>query len=120
MHQRNWVLIPEQFDAFEENFHILRECSQLLSWNLNFNSDTLSSLVAMIHASIKRCRSALFVDCMNILNAITVQLRSHLPMSLFLMNSLLVILESVAIQPCKAKHCLSLAFHQTDFLNYHD
>ena len=68
---RNWVIIQEHFDVFEHNFHIFRDCNQMLFSNqqLNFNLDTLSSLLSMVHASIKAFRSALFAFRMNILNS---------------------------------------------------
>ena len=119
---RNWDIIQEQFAMFEQNFHILRDCNQMLFSNqqLNFNFDTLSSLLNMVHASIKAFRSALFVFRMNILNSIPVILRGHLPMSLIPMESLLVILERVAIQQSKATDRLSLAIPMTDLLSYYD
>ena len=72
---RNWVIIQEQFDVFEQNFHILRDCKQMLFSNqqLNFNFDSLSSLLSMVHASIKAFRSAFFAFRMNILNSIPVR-----------------------------------------------
>ena len=119
---RNWAIIQEQFDVFQNNFHILRDCNQLLFSNqqLNFNFDTLSSLLSMVHASIKAFRSALYAFRMNILNSIPVILRGHLPMSLIPMESLLVILERVAIEQSKATDRLSLAIPMTDLLSYYD
>ena len=119
---RNWAVIQEQFDAFEDNFHILRDCNQMLFSNqqLNFSFDTLSSLLSMVHASIKAFRSALYAFRMNILNSIPVVLRGHLPMSLIPMESLLVILERVAIEQSKATDRLSLAIPMTDLLSYYD
>ena len=95
---KNWALIQQQFDVFEHNFHVLQDCNQLLISNqqLNFNFDTLSSLLAMIHASIRSYRAALFALRMNILNSIPVILRGHLPISLVPTKSLLAILRSVA------------------------
>ena len=119
---RNWEIIQEQFDVFEHNFHILRDCNQMLFSNqqLNFNFDTLSSLLSMVHASIKAFRSALYAFRMNVLNSIPVILRGHLPMSLIPMDSLLVILERVAIEQSKATDRLSLAIPMTDLLSYYD
>ena len=88
----NWAIIQEQLDVFENNFYILRDCNQMLFSNqqLNFNFDTLSSFLSMVHASIKAFRSALYAFRMNILNSIPVILRGHLPMSLIPMKPLLV------------------------------
>ena len=119
---RNWAIIPEQFDACEKTFHIRPLCNQMLFSNqqLNFDFDTLSSLLAMIDASIKSYRSALFAYCMNLLNAIPVLSRGHLPMSLIPMDSLMVILESLAIQQMRAADRLSLAIPMTDLLSYYN
>ena len=64
---KNWVIIQEQLAINEQNFHILRDCYQLLFANqqLNFNFDTVSSLLSMILASVKSYRPALFVFRMN-------------------------------------------------------
>ena len=66
----NWALIEQQFAVFERNFHVLRDCDQMLFPNqqLNFNFDTLSSLLSMIHASVKSFRAALFACRINVLN----------------------------------------------------
>ena len=97
---KNWVIIQEQLAVYEQNFHILRDCDQRLFANqqLNFIFDTISSLLSMIHASVKSYRSALFVFRMSILNSIPVLLKGHLPMSLIPMESVLVIMDSVSLR----------------------
>ena len=52
---KNGVIIQEQLAVNEQTFHILRDCDQLLFANQqpNFNFDTVSSLLSMIHASVK-------------------------------------------------------------------
>ena len=52
---KNWVLIREQLANLERIFHFLRDSLQLLSANqqLNFNFDTVSSILSMIHAAWK-------------------------------------------------------------------
>ena len=87
---RNWAIIQEQFDAFQKNVFIHRDCNQMVFSNQqpNFNFDNLSSLLAMIHASVKSYRWVLFASCMNLLNAIPVLLTGHLTMSLIPMDSL--------------------------------
>ena len=116
---KNWAIIQGQFDVFQHNFHVLRDCTQLLfpSQQLNFNFDILSSLLAKIHASVKSYRSALFAYRMNVLNAFRVLLRGHLPMFLIPMDSLLVILQHVATEQATASDRLSLAIPMTDFLS---
>ena len=119
---QNWAIIQEQLAVYEQNFHILRDCDQLLFANqqLNFNFDTVSSLLSMIHASVKSYRSALFAFRVNILNSIPVLLKGHLPMSLFPMESLLVIMDSVSLRQSKAEDRLSLAIPASDLLSYYD
>ena len=85
---RKWAIIQEEFKSFEQKIHIRRDCTKMLFSNeqLNFNFDLLSSLLAMIHAGIRRYCSVLFAFRMNILNPIPVILRGHIPMSLFPMD----------------------------------
>ena len=58
---KNWAIIEEQFNVFEGNFHILRDCAQMLFSNqqLNFNFDTAASLLSMLYADVKSYRTAL-------------------------------------------------------------
>ena len=117
---KNWVIIQEQLAFNEQTFHILRDCYQLLFANqqLNFNFDTVSSLLSMIHASVKSYRPALFVFRMNFLNSIPVLLTGHLPMSLIPMASLLAIMDSVGLRQSKAEDRLTLAIPACDLLSY--
>ena len=85
---------------------------------LNFNFNTHSSLLAMIHASVKNYRAALFAFPMNILISIRVILRGHLPMSLVPTESLLAILRSVAMQQTTVED--RLAIPMSDLLSYFD
>ena len=108
--------------VYEQNFHILRDCDQLLFANqqLNFNFDTVSSLLSMIHSSVKSYRSALFVFRMNILNSIPVLLKGHLPMSHIPVASLLAIMDSVSLRQSKAEDRLTLAIPAINLLSYYD
>ena len=117
---KNWVIIQEQLAIYEHNFHILRDCNQLLFVNqqLNFSFDTVSSLLSMIHASVISYCSALFAFRMNILNAIPVLLTGNLPMSLILMESLLAIMDSVSLRQSKAEDGLTPAIPASDLLSY--
>ena len=119
---KNWVIIQKQLAVYEQNFHILRDCDQLLFANqqVNFTFDTVSSLLSMIHASVNSYRSALFVFRMNILNSIPVLLKGHLPMSLIPMESLLAIMDSVSLRQSKAEDRLTLAIPAIDLLSYYD
>ena len=119
---RIWEIIQKQFDVFEQYFHTLRDCYQMLFSNqqLNFNFDTLSSLLSMVPASIKAFGSALHAFCMNIPDSFPVNLRGHLPIPLIPMESLLVVLEQVAMQQSKETDRLFLANPTTDLLSFYD
>ena len=116
---KNWAIVQEQLAVYEQNFHILRDCDELLFANqqLNFNFDTISSLLSMIHASVKSYRSALFAFGMNILNSIPVLLKGHLPMSLIPMESLLAIMDSVSLRQSKAEDRFTLTLPASDLLS---
>ena len=121
-HDKNWVIIQEQLAIYEQNFHNLRDCDQLFFANqqFNFNFDTVSSLLSMIHASVKSYRSALFGFRMNILNSIPVLLKGHLPMSLIPMELLLAIMDSVSLRQSKAEDRLTLAIPASNLLSCYD
>ena len=114
--------MQEQFNMFEQNFHILCDCNQMLFLNQQqiFNFDPVSSLLAMRHAGKNSYRADLFAYDMNFPDFIHVLLLGHLPMSLIPMDSPLVIFESVAIQQSMAGDRLSLAISMTDLLAYYD
>ena len=59
---KNWVIIQEHLAIYEQSFHILRYCDQLFFTNqqLDFNFDTVSSSLSLIHATVKSYRSLLF------------------------------------------------------------
>ena len=119
---KNWVIIREQLAVYEQNFLTLRDCDQLLfaHQQSNFNFDTVSSLLSMIHASVKSYRSGLFAFRMIILNSIPVLLKGHLPMSLIPIESLITIVDSVSLRQLKAEDRLTLAIPTGDLLSYYD
>ena len=108
---RNWDIIEEQFETINENFHIMRDCTQLLFSNqqLNFNFDTTASLLTLLYADVKSYRSAIYTYRMNVLNSIPILLQQHLPMSLVPKESLLAILKSVGDELVFSGSRLSLA-----------
>ena len=61
---KNWKIMQEQFVVFEKNFHILRDCTQMLFSNqqLNFNFDTVSSLLSTLYADTKLQSSSICVQ----------------------------------------------------------
>ena len=119
---KNWVIIQEQMAVYEQNYHNLRDCDQLLFTNqqLNFNFDTFFSSLSMIHASVKSYRSALFALRMNFLNSIPVLLKGHLLMSPISMESILAIMVSVSLWQSKAEDRLTLVMPASDLLSYCD
>ena len=119
---KNWKVVEEQFEIFEKNIHILRDCEQLLFSNqqLNFNFDTIASLLSIIYADIKSYRSALYAYKVNILNSIPILLGKRLPMSLVPKDSLNAILDSVHDSQKHASDRLSLAIPMADLLSYYD
>ena len=120
---RNWKIIEKQFDVFERNIHIMRNCNQLLfsHQQLNFNFDTVASLLNVLYADAKSYRSALYAYRINLLNSIPILLNKRLPMSLVPRNSLLVvILDSVYESQKDAADRLTLAIPMTDLLSYYD
>ena len=121
---KKWVIIQKQLAVYEQLFFelILRDSDQLLFANqqLNFNFDTVSSLLLMIHASVKSYRSALFAFRMHILNSSPVLLKRQLPMSLVPMESLLAIMDSVSLWQSKAEDGLTLAVPASDLLSNYD
>ena len=52
---RNWRIIEEHFEVFQHNFHVLRDCDQLLfsRQQIHFSYDTISSLLSLTFAKIK-------------------------------------------------------------------
>ena len=119
---KNWRIVEEQFEVFEKNFHILRDCSQMLFSNqqLNFNFDTVASLLAVLYADIKSYRSALYAYKINVQNSIPILLCKRLPMSSVPRDSLTAILESVHDSQKHSTDRLSLAIPMKDLLSYYD
>ena len=119
---QNWHVISSQLDVFAQNIHALRDCTQLLfsRQQINFNFDTLSSLLNLMFTNIKSYRSALYTYKMNVFNAIPTMLNKMLPMSLVTRDSLYTILEAVGAQQSKSKDRLSLAIPMEEIISYYD
>ena len=115
--------MTETIQAINTNFHVLRDCTQMLFSNqqLNFNFDTTASLLSLLYSDVKSYRSAVYTYRMNILNAIPTLLQQHLPMSLVPKSSLSAILKSVASELVTTGSRLSLAIPpNSDLLSYYD
>ena len=108
---QNWQLIEEQFNAISMNFHMLRDCTQMLFSNqqVNFYFDTMASILSLLNTDVKSYRSAIYTYRINVLNAIPTLLQRHLPMSLVPKESLLAILQSVGDELVLSGSRLSLA-----------
>ena len=52
---KNWKIVQQQFEIFQNNFHVLRDCTQMLfsHQQLNFNFDTAASLLNVLYADVK-------------------------------------------------------------------
>ena len=68
----NWATVSEQMEAFRHDIHVMRNCDQFLftRQQVNFNFDTVSSLLSLFYANIKSYRAALFAFHVNVMNSI--------------------------------------------------
>ena len=89
----NWKIIGDNFEIFEHNFHVLRECDQLLfsRQQVIFNNDTNSALQAVTFANIKSYTKDLFTYWVNLMKSIQPMLNHYLPLLLLPKQSLLKI-----------------------------
>ena len=118
---KNWK-VQDQFDIFEKKFHLLRDCTQMLFLNqqFNFNPDTVASLLSTLYAEIKSYCSVLYAYSISLLNSLPILLDKRLPMSLVLHESLLAVLDSVHDSQKHSKERLSLAILMKDCISYYD
>ena len=58
---RNWRTIEKQFNVFQQTIHEMRNRDQLLytRQQVNFNFDTISSLLSLTYSNVKSYRAAL-------------------------------------------------------------
>ena len=119
---KNWKIVQQQFEIFQNNFHVLRDCTQMLFSNqqLNFNFDTAASLLNILYADVKSYRSALYAYSINLLNPIPILLDKRLPMSLVPRESLIAVLDSVHDAQKYSTDKLSLAIPMKDLMSYYD
>ena len=120
---KNWQVIQEQFNVIETNFNILRDCNQMLFSNqqLNFNFDTMSSLLSLLYSDVKSYRASVYTYRINILNAIPILMQKLLPISIVPKESLQAILKSVGEDLTLSGSRLSLAIpYNTDLLSYYE
>ena len=119
---RNWKILEENFEVFQDKIHVLRDCDQLLfsRQQINFNFDTISSLLAITFGNIKSYRGAFSTYRINIMNSNKPILNNYLPMSLVPRQSLLTFLENVAAEQSRSKDRLSLAIPMDEILSYYE
>ena len=119
---RNWDIVEQQFEVFNNNFHILRDCSQILytQQQLNFNYDTVTALLLTLYADIKSYRAALYAYRLNLVNALPSLLEKRFPISLVPRASLSAILESVHEAQMKNLDRLTLEIPMQDIMSYYD
>ena len=118
----NWRTISTQMDIFRKNIHEMRNCDQLLysRQQVNFNFDTVSSLLSLYYSNIKAYRAALFAYHINMLNSIPALLSHYVPMSLLNRDSLEAVIESVHYMQMFATDHLTLAIPYDDLLSYYE
>ena len=119
---KNWKIVQQQFEIFQNNFHVLRDCTQMLfsHQQLNFNFNTAASLLNVLYADVKSYRSALYAYSINLLNSIPILLDKRLPMSLVPRESLNAVLDSVHDAQKYSTDKLSLAIPMQDLMSYYD
>ena len=119
---QNWRAIEKQFNTFQQNIHEMRNCDQLLytRQQVNFNFDTISSLLSLIYSNVKSYRAALYAFQMNIMNAIPSLLTQYVPMSLLPKESLEIILQQVATEQLQSRDRLTLAIPLDELLAYYE
>ena len=119
---RNWKLIAEHFEVFQHNIHVLRDCDQLLftRQQVNFNYDTISSLLALTFANIISYRGALYTYKINMMNSIQPTLNQYIPMSMVPRAALTAILDDVASEQWRKSDRLSLAIPMDEIIAYYE
>ena len=122
--KRNWqiIIIEEHFKVIQDIIHVLRGCDQLLFSRrlINFNYDTISSLLAITFANTKSFRGALYTDRFIMMNSIQPILNNYLPMWLVPRQLLLTILENIAAEQSRSKERLPLAIQMDETLYFYE
>ena len=118
----NWKVISDQLEAFRSDVHLMRNCDQFLfsRQQINFNFDTVSSLLSLFYANVKSYRAAFFAYQVSMLNSIPVLLNKYVPMPLLSKDSLEVVLDKVAIAQTTAMDRLTLAMPFQELLSYYE
>ena len=104
MQNANWEVMATQMDTFKQDVHLKRNCDEMLysRQQINFNFDTVASLLSLFYSIIKSYRAALFAYRINLLNSIPALLSKYVPMLLLSKEPLEIVLNEVAIQQTRA------------------
>ena len=118
----NWQVISDQLEKFRKDIHDMRNCDQLLytRQQINFNFDTISSLLSLYYSSIKAYRAAFFAYRMNLLNSVPALLDHYVPMSLLTRDSLERVLAKVGQHQFEYNDRLTLAIPYDEVMSYYD
>ena len=108
-------------DSFRDDIHVMRKCDQFLftRQQINFNFDTVASLLSLFYSNVKSYRAALLADRFNLLNSIPALLNQYIPMSLLDRTSLDEIISVVQSIQNKALDRLTLAILPHETLSYY-
>ena len=85
---------------------------------INFNYDTISSLLAIAFANTKSYREAFYTYRINMMNSIQPILNKNLPMSLVPRQSLLSVLDNVRAEQGRCNDRLSLAIPIDEMISF--
>ena len=119
IHKENWRAIEKQFNVFQQNIHAMKNSDQPLytRQQVNFNFDTISSLLSLIYSNVKSYRAGLPNGIqMNMMNAIPSILTQYVPMSLLSKESLEIILQQAATEQLQSQDRLTLAIPLDELL----
>ena len=100
----------------------MRNCDQLLytRQQVNFNVNTISSLLSLIYSNVEGNRAALFAFQMNIMNAIPSVLSKYVLMALLAKQSSKKILKVFEDSQEKSDKQLTLAIPRQELLTYYE
>ena len=118
----NWRVVTQQMASFRGDIHVMRNCDQFLftRQQINFNFDTIASLLSLFYSNVKSYRAALFAYRLNLLNSIPAFLNQYIPMSLLDRASLDEVVSVVQSIQNKALDRLTLAIPPHEALSYYE
>ena len=122
LHKASWRNFADQLETLCDNIYVVRNCDQSLfsRQQINFNFDTVSSLLSLIYANLKSFWAAFFAYHINMLNSIPARLRNYVRMSFLNSASFHQVFEQVAHIQFYATDRLTLAILFDNFLSYYE